>query len=345
MDNTLLNNLRRVAIYGRVSTEHEAQLAMATLPSAASTMAKRTSSMNGAISRLSFQRNCGSGVRLSEKQKAATVRTRTVNRGGRGAKPNHPSGARSCGAAAALLSGGTNGGKTPMVQRLTVMSAIACDSHAIPGWQLDLMAKKMFAALWYDRRDAVVLACQMLETCAEVDHEDQGTLAAALTNKLERIRRKAEGLREMRALGDTTRAQFLSDHARLREEVETTQHQLNQLQAETASAGPTLDIRAIRSTLEQWVDLSGPVVADELVDRFIRRVEVLSSTVYRWQMDLTPPKADTPLANILPPAADAELHEIFRIQVTADDAADYCGKLHLRFFRSKRKNQTVIITV
>lgn len=26
MDNTLLNNLRRVAIYGRVSTEHEAQL-------------------------------------------------------------------------------------------------------------------------------------------------------------------------------------------------------------------------------------------------------------------------------------------------------------------------------
>lgn len=189
----------------------------------------------------------------------------------------------------------------------------------------------------------------MLETCAEVDHEDQGTLAAALTNKLERIRRKAEGLREMRALGDITRAQFLSDHACLREEMETTQHQLNQLQAETASAGPTLDIRAIRSTLEQWVDLSGPVVADELVDRFIRRVEVLSSTVYRWQMDLTPPKAqaplDTPLANILPPAADAELHEIFRIQVTADDAADYCGKLHLRFFRNKRKNQTVIITV
>lgn len=228
-------------------------------------------------------------------------------------------------------------------------NAIACDSHAIPGWQLDLMAKKVFAALWYDRWDAVVLACQMLETCAEVDHEDQGTLAAALTNKLERIRRKAEGLREMRALGDITRAQFLSDHARLREEMETTQHQLNQLQAETASAGPTLDIRAIRSTLEQWVDLSGPVVADELVDRFIQRVEVLSSTVYRWQMDLTPPKAqaplDTPLANILPLAADAELHEIFRIQVTADNAADYCGELHLRFFRSKWKDKTVIITV
>ena len=90
-------------------------------------------------------------------------------------------------------------------------------------------------------------------------------------------------------------------------------------------------------------------MADELVDRFIRRVEVLSSTVYRWQMDLTPPKAqaplDTPHANILPPAADAELHEIFWIQVTADDAADYCGELHLRFFRSKWKDKTVIITV
>lgn len=211
------------------------------------------------------------------------------------------------------------------------------------------MAKKVFAALWYDRRDAVVLSCQMLETCAEADHEDQGTLAAVLTNKLERIRRKAEGLREMRALGDITRDQFLSDHARLREEMETTQHQLNQLQAETASACPALDIRAIRSTLEQWVDLSGPVVADELVDRFIRRVDVLSSTVYRWQMDLTPPKAqaplDAPLADILPPAAEPEPRELFRFQVTADDAASYCEERHMRFFRSKWQDKTVIITV
>ena len=227
--------------------------------------------------------------------------------------------------------------------------AIVCDSHTVPGWQLDLMAQKVFAALWYDRRDAVILACQMLEACAEADRKDQGALVAALADELERLHRKEAGLREMRALGDITREQFLSDQARLREEQDETQRRLDELQPEAPPAGPTLDIRAIRSTLEQWVDLSGPVVADELVDRFIRRVDVLSSTVYRWQIDLTPPKTqtplDAPLADILPPAAEPEPRELLRFQVTADDAASYCEERHMRFFRSKWQDKTVIITV
>ena len=228
-------------------------------------------------------------------------------------------------------------------------SAISCDSHSMPEWHLALMAKKVFEAVWHDQKDAVLLACRMLEECAVADREDQSALIEALTGKLERLHKKDAGLREMRALGDITREKFLDDQARLQVELEETQRQLDMLQSEGASAEPTLDIRAIQATLERWVDLSGPTVADELVDRFIRRVDVLDNETYRWQLDLTGPAReaplDAPLDGILPPVPEAEPQEILRLQVTADDAAAYCTEARMRFFRSKWKDKVIIITI
>ena len=228
-------------------------------------------------------------------------------------------------------------------------SAISCDSHSIPAWHLDLMARKVFEAVWHDQKDAVLLACRMLEECAVADREDQSALIAALTDKLERLHRKDAGLREMRALGDITREKFLDDQARLQVELDETQRQLDMLQSEVTSAEPALDIEAIQATLERWVDISRPTVADELVDRFIRRVDVLDNGTYRWQLDLTGPAREAPLgaplAGILPPVPEAEPQEILRLQVTADDAAAYCAEAHMRFFRSKWKDKTVIVTI
>lgn len=228
-------------------------------------------------------------------------------------------------------------------------SAISCDSHSIPEWHLALMARKVFEAVWHDQKDAVLLACRMLEECAVADREDQSALIEALIGKLERLHRKDAGLREMRALGDITREKFLDDQARLQVELEETQQQLDILQSEGASPEPALDIRAIQATLEQWVDLSGATVADELIDRFIRRVDVLDNETYRWQLDITEPARqaplDAPLASILPPVPEAEPQDILRLQVTADDAAAYCAEAHMRFFRSKWKDKVIIIAI
>lgn len=211
------------------------------------------------------------------------------------------------------------------------------------------MARKVFNAVWHDKKDAVLLACRMLKECAVADREDQSALMAALTGKLERLHRKDAGLREMRALGDITREKFLDDQARLQVELEETQRQLDILQSEGASAEPTLDISAIQATLERWVDLSGATVADELIDRFIRRVDVLDNETYRWQLDLTEPvreaPLDAPLAGILPPVPEAEPQEILRLQVTADDAAAYCAEVHIRFFRAKWTDKIILITI
>lgn len=87
-------------------------------------------------------------------------------------------------------------------------------------------------------------------------------------------------------------------------------------------------------------------MADELIDRFIRRVDVLDNETYRWQLDITEPARqaplDAPLASILPPVPEAEPQDILRLQVTADDAAAYCAEAHMRFFRSKWKDKVNI---
>ena len=211
------------------------------------------------------------------------------------------------------------------------------------------MAKKVFEAVWHDQKDAVLLACRMLEECVVADREDQSALIEALTGKMERLHRKDAGLREMRALGDITREKFLNDQARLQAELDETQRQLDMLQSEGTDPKPVLDIGAIQATLERWVDLSGATVADELVDRFVRRVDVLDNETYRWQLDLTGPvrdaPLDAPLAGILPPVPEAEPQEILRLQVNADDAAAYCAEVPMRFFRSKWKDKIVIITI
>lgn len=90
-------------------------------------------------------------------------------------------------------------------------------------------------------------------------------------------------------------------------------------------------------------------MANELIDRFVRRVDVLDSETYRWQLDITEPMReaplDAPLTDVLPPVPEAEPQEILRLQVTADDAAAYCAEVHIRFFRAKWTDKIILITI
>ena len=44
----------------------------------------------------------------------------------------------------------------------------SCDAISICEWKLDLMAKRIFEQLWGDQREAVLKACQMVESCIDV---------------------------------------------------------------------------------------------------------------------------------------------------------------------------------
>ena len=140
-----------------------------------------------------------------------------------------------------------------------------CCTKSIPSWHIDLMALHVFKAVWKEQKEAVLLACQMLQECAVQDSQETSSVLDALQKQRDRLVKKQEGLREMRALGDISREEFLHDNQRLQKELETVQLRLDDLGTVTTVPGTGLDLEAIRATLNRWVDFSGPRIADELI--------------------------------------------------------------------------------
>lgn len=51
------------------------------------------------------------------------------------------------------------------VEQNQIVGQKSCDAISICEWKLELMAKRIFEELWGDQREAVLRACQMVESC------------------------------------------------------------------------------------------------------------------------------------------------------------------------------------
>ena len=122
-----------------------------------------------------------------------------------------------------------------------------------------------------------------------------------------------------------------------------------------------IDLAQIRKTLEQWIDLSGPVVSDALIEQFILQVIVVDDNTFNWTLDLsdgtdlwlTPSQlAQKRYYEALRGEEDTSLDphlkapkELLTLTITAEDAAAYCKAIGLKFFPKKWQDKTVIISI
>ena len=83
-----------------------------------------------------------------------------------------------------------------------------------------------------------------------------------------RCEQLADKLREMCAMGDITREEFLSDSAAIRNEISVLELQIKDLYmtAEQQSAAFSLDFARIRETLDRWIDFSDSTISDALIE-------------------------------------------------------------------------------
>ena len=63
------------------------------------------------------------------------------------------------------------------------------------------MALRVFQTVWKDQKEAILMACKMLEECS-VQEQQSSTLTESFQKQLDRLQEKLEGLRGMRAMGD-----------------------------------------------------------------------------------------------------------------------------------------------
>ena len=244
-----------------------------------------------------------------------------------------------------------------------------CQSKSIPAWHIDLMAKLVFQTVWKDRKEAVLLACEMIQDCMVQEEKQSSQIRAGLQAQLNRLEQKREGLRDMRALGDISREEFLRDTRKLEETEMRLREQLQDLDAmQKQSVNSDLDLEQIRATLEQWVDLSAPVVPEELVEQFILQVLLVDDNTFNWTLDLS--NQTNPWQRRLKPSEialalyhrtksnevkcmeDTELEryilqpqEILSFSITAQEARAYCQSIGMRFFEKKWHDKTVTISI
>ena len=241
-----------------------------------------------------------------------------------------------------------------------------CQSKSIPGWHIDLMTKMVFQQVWSERKEAILMACQMIEECAEDTIETSVLSIANLEKQIERLEKSLGGLRRMRSLEEISREEYQLDSLALKEEIQQLQAQIELLSSQTRSQKLGIDMEEIRSTLEQWIDLSAPTVSDPIIDQFILQVVVIDDNTYNYTLDLAPQiqkngrlrpseialkmyhhtrnsaeyPIDTKLArHILDP------QDVCSFSIDAHEAEAYCKQIGMRFFEKKWTDKRVIISV
>ena len=240
-----------------------------------------------------------------------------------------------------------------------------CTSKSIPYWHIDLMAQKVFQAVWKDRKDAVLLACQMIEECAVQQSSQSSAVLDGLQSRADKLKVRLKRLREIYADGDISLEEFLSDSQQFHDELEHLEQQIQDLSNRDTAADPIIDLKKIQSILNQWIDLSAPVIPDDLIDQFILQVVVVDDNTFNWTLDFSmdipeavrnlPPseiarqsyhaqRTDTPIDSVLNRHI-TNPQTLFTFTISNQEAREYCQSIGMKFFAKKWQDKTVIISI
>ena len=248
-------------------------------------------------------------------------------------------------------------------------ASTVCRSKSIPAWQIDLMARTVFRRVWGQQKDAVLMACRQIEQCAAQSGDNTADLLKALEKQQAQLVKKQEGLREMCALGMISREVFLQDNRKADQELAELQKKVEDLQAQSAEMPVSaLDMKQIRQTLDQWVDFSGTVIAEEVIRQFILQVVVVDDDTFNWTLNFARDlPADQQRMN--PSAIALQLYRdrqsagkdgkidtqlsrhitdpqpLLTFAITREEARDYCQEIGLKFFGKKWRDKTIIVSI
>lgn len=176
----------------------------------------------------------------------------------------------------------------------------SCDAISICEWKLDLMAKQIFDQLWGDQRQAVLKACQMIESCMLASTMQSDVGRAELQRKADKLEQRILNLGQMRADGELTKEQYQKLYAQATKELEALQGKMGGQPNEPENVNG-FDLDKIKKGLSQMVDISTPKISEELIEEFVEVVTPVENHHYRWKMSFGETKTAQERSNLLEP--------------------------------------------
>ena len=162
------------------------------------------------------------------------------------------------------------------------------------------MAKRIFEQLWGDQREAVLKACQMVESCmaAAAMQSDAGN--AELQRKADKLEQRILNLGQMRADGELTKEQFHKLYSQATKELEALQSKMGGQSNEPESASG-FDLNKIKKGLSQMVDISTPRISEALIEEFVEVITPVKNHHYRWKLNFGESKTPQERSDLLKP--------------------------------------------
>lgn len=176
----------------------------------------------------------------------------------------------------------------------------SCDAISICEWKLDLMAKQIFDQLWGDQRQAVLKACQMIESCMLAATMQSDVGRAELQRKVDKLEQRILNLGQMRADGELTKEQYQKLYAQATKELEALQGKMGGQPNEPKNVNG-FDLDKIKKGLSQMVDITTPKISEELIEEFVEVVTPVENHHYRWKMSFGETKTAQERSNLLEP--------------------------------------------
>lgn len=175
----------------------------------------------------------------------------------------------------------------------------SCDAISICEWKLDLMAKQIFDKLWGDQQEAVLKACQIVESCLHTAATQTAKEQENVHRTMEKLEQRMLNLAQMRADGELQKEQYQKLYVLASQELEALQQQ--QAQPEEIDEQNQLDLKAIRQGLSKMVDTSSPRISEKLINEFVEVVTPVENHHYRWKISMENLKQGAQRANLLDP--------------------------------------------
>lgn len=169
------------------------------------------------------------------------------------------------------------------VERNQIQDQKSCDAISLCEWKLELMAKRVFERLWGDQKEAVLRACQMVESCLQTTSALSDSKGAEMEATLNRLEKRILNLGQMRADGELTKEQYQKLYSQAMEEHASVKRKMERKTMQP-TAHPQYDFATIQKGLNQLVDISSPKISEELIDEFVEAIVPSENYTFCWKM-------------------------------------------------------------
>ncbi len=161
-----------------------------------------------------------------------------------------------------------------------------CDIKMITDWKLDFMAKALLEHLWTERKEAVLIALDLIKHYyKEESATGSSSDIEAIQAKLNKANQRLTNLIAMRADGEISKDEYQTMRSPIDTEIQKLQKELNEAPTD-ATIPRGLDLEGIRSTLNSLIDFSGSTISHDVINQFVYMVIPTTDTTFDWYLKL-----------------------------------------------------------